>query len=266
MDPAVSNLIVERLNSLADRENITILYACESGSRAWGFPSPDSDYDIRMIYAHPIDWYLSVEEGHDVIDQPIEKHILGEIDLGGWDIRKTLRLAKKSNPVIWEWLQSPIAYHLHHPDAIHVLRNGIESCFSPISACHHYLSICRGTMARELTNDTVKIKKYFYMLRPILAATWIERYRTVPPMEFKPLLQVLDGNNSVRAKVDELLERKQCTDEKIPVSRVPQIDAYLESELQRLTDAAPGLPAAKADTVSLDLLFRKSLGSSAEKS
>jgi len=265
METAVLNLITDRLNSIAKRENITILYACESGSRAWGFPSPDSDYDIRIIYSHPIEWYLSVEEGRDVIDEPIEKHILGEIDLGGWDIRKTLRLAKKSNPVIWEWLQSPIIYHGQDEDTVQTVRDGIKSCFSPISVCHHYLSICRGSMARELTGDTVKIKKYFYMLRPILAASWVERYKEVPPMEFQPLLRMLDDNAGIRVKVNELLERKQHTDERIPISREPQIDVYLESELQRLTEVASRLPTAHSNTNAIDILFRESLGFSAKE-
>ena len=200
-----------------------------------------------------------------MVDQPIERHVLGEIDLGGWDIRKTLRLAKKSNPVIWEWLQSPMVYHTQFPDSVQTLRDGIESCFSPISACHHYLSICRGTMARELTGDTVKIKKYFYMLRPILAASWIAQYKEVPPMEFQALSQMLDDAAGIRTKVDELLERKRCTDERVPISREPQIDAYLESELRRLTEVASRLPAAHVDADAIDLLFRKSLGIPPEK-
>jgi len=260
METTVFNLILDRLKSLAKGENIRILYACESGSRAWGFPSPDSDYDIRIIYAHPIDWYLSVEESRDVIEQPIEKHILGELDVAGWDIRKTLRLAKKSNPVIWEWLQSPIAYYTQHSNAIREMRDGIESCFSPIAACYHYLSICRGTMDRELGGDAVKIKKYFYMLRPVLAASWIEKNKAIPPMEFQPLLQILDGAPRIRTKIDELLERKQYTDERMPISREPLIDAYLESELKRLTELVARLPGAHPNMSAIDILFRKSLG------
>jgi uncharacterized protein len=114
INPAVSlearNLIEARLANLATEHQINIIYACESGSRAWGFPSPDSDYDVRFIYTHPWPWYLSLEEGADVIDLPLEDSPVGVLDIGGWDLRKTLRLMRKSNPVIWEWLQSPMGY------------------------------------------------------------------------------------------------------------------------------------------------------------
>ena len=261
IQPQVASLIQNRLQSSAQEGGVRILYAGESGSRAWGFPSPDSDYDIRFIYAHPIDWYLSVDESRDVIERPIERHELGEIDLGAWDLRKTLRLVKKSNPVIWEWLQSPIVYHQDTSDIIGTLRQGIDPFFSPISACHHYLSICRGTMERELQGQTVKIKKYFYMLRPILAAAWIERYKTVPPMEFAPLMQLLVNQSEVRSKVDELLARKHHTDERIPIERESVLDVYLESEIDRLKESASLLPATKLDGDELDFLFRKLLGS-----
>lgn len=253
-------LVDDRLLGVAQENQIEILYACESGSRAWGFPSPDSDYDIRFIYAHPVEWYLSIEEGRDVIDKPIERHALGEIDMGGWDIRKTLRLAGKSNPVIWEWLQSPIVYQKLTEDIVTNIRDGIASCYSPIAACHHYLAICRGTMERELSGTEVKIKKYFYMLRPILAASWIERFKTVPPMEFEPLRAMLDGRGIINSTIDELLERKRNTDERVPILRVKAIDEFLGSELSRLTDAASRPPAALRSGDTLDRLLRNLIG------
>jgi len=255
---AVKSLARERLEGVAASERVRIVYACESGSRAWGFPSPDSDYDIRFIYAHDPEWYLSVEEGRDVFEAPIERHELGEIDLGGWDLRKTLRLARKSNPVIWEWLQSPILYQEASARTASDFRAAIDPCFSPIAACHHYLSMCRGTMERELTGPEAKIKKYFYMLRPLLAAAWIERYGGVPPMEFEPLLSLL--GDPLNAQVRELLDRKVKSDERIPIPRLPIIDAFLERELARLTAAAATLPSGKADIEALDGLLRNLSG------
>jgi len=256
----VRALIENRLTSIADQYQVNIVYACESGSRAWGFPSPDSDYDVRFIYSHPPSWYLSVEEARDVIELPLENNVLGLLDMGGWDLRKTLRLAGKSNPVIWEWLQSPILYQAGESQFINRLRTELAPFFSPIAACHHYLSITRHTMERELKDNSVKIKKYFYMLRSLLAAAWIEQYRTVPPMEFGPLLSLCDSQSEIRGCIDELLLRKQQTDEQIPIARIAAIDDFLVQELARLQVAAKILPSASGDLGNLDRLFRYCLG------
>jgi uncharacterized protein len=255
-----TTLIEARLAAIANEHQVNIIYACESGSRAWGFPSPDSDYDVRFIYAHPWAWYLALEEGDDVIDLPIEDSPAGLLDLGGWDLRKTLRLLRKSNPVIWEWLQSPIVYQAGKNSRFPVFRNLFDPFYSPISACHHYLSICRNTMERELSGGQVKIKKYFYMLRPLLAAAWIERYQTVPPMELAHLLRLLNDQPEITNCIEGLMERKQHTDEQIPIARIPELDEFLTRELYRLLEAAKLLPSAKGDGASLDKLFQEFLG------
>ncbi|PPD43796.1 MAG: hypothetical protein CTY16_12735 [Methylobacter sp.] len=253
-------LIGTHLAALAAEHQVKIVYACESGSRAWGFPSPDSDYDVRFIYVHPKTWYLALEEGRDVIDLPIVDSVVGLLDFGGWDVRKTLRLARKSNPVIWEWLQSPKIYQGFDIGHKLSLRDKLDPFYSPITACHHYLSLARGTMERELGDPTVKIKKYFYMLRPLLAAAWIERYREVPPMELTPLLALLDGQPAIKASIDDLLKRKQVTDEQVPIARITVIDDFLAKELARLQESAKQLPAAAGDPAVLDGLFLAFLG------
>lgn len=88
--------ILKRLTDIEGEEDVKIFYACESGSRAWGFPSADSDYDVRFLYRHPEEWYLSVdlEEKRDVIERPIND----DLDISGWDLRKALKLLRKSNP------------------------------------------------------------------------------------------------------------------------------------------------------------------------
>ena len=98
--------VLRRLDAVEREEDVRVLYACESGSRAWGFASPDSDYDVRFIYVHRPDWYLSIVDRRDVIERPI----VDEYDLSGWELRKTLRLFRKSNPPLIEWLGSPIVY------------------------------------------------------------------------------------------------------------------------------------------------------------
>jgi predicted nucleotidyltransferase len=252
-------LIETRLASIADEHQIKVLYACESGSRAWGFPSPDSDYDVRFIYVHPWSWYMSLEEERDVIDFPLEETYAGLLDLGGWDLRKTLRLLRKSNPVIWEWLQSPICYHLSQPH-FQEYRPILDPYYSPIAACHHYLSICRHTMDQAFVGPSVKIKKYFYMLRPLLAAAWIERYHSVPPMELAHLLPLLDDQVEIQSCIVDLQERKWHIDEQVPIARIARLDDYLEGELMRLQEEAKLLPAGTGNKDSLDRLFQQCLG------
>lgn len=207
---------------------------------------------------HPVNWYLTLEEDRDVIDLPIEDTAVGLLDIGGWDLRKTLRHIRKSNPVVWEWLQSPICYQLSLD--LREYRNILDPFFSPITACHHYLSICRNTMDQSLTGQSVKIKKYFYMLRPLLAAAWIERYYTVPPMELALLLPILDDQPEIKKCIIDLQERKLNIDEQVPIPRIAKIDDYLGSELKRLREAAKLLPVTTGDRTALDHLFQKCVG------
>ncbi len=254
------NLIETRLASIEAEHQVNIIYACESGSRAWGFPSPDSDYDVRFIYVHPMEWYLKLDEDRDVIDLPIEDTPVGLLDIGGWDLRKTLRLLGKANPIVWEWLQSPICYQAEQTQAFRELRNVLDPFYSPVTACHHYLSICRNTMDQALTGPSVKIKKYFYMLRPLLAAAWIERYHSIPPMELMLLLPILDDQPEIKNAIVGLQERKQHIDEQVPIPHIVMIDDYLGSELKRLQEAAKLLPVATGDRAGLDRLFQKYVG------
>src|SRR5436190_9326529 len=106
----INNDVFQRVRAALARleaeRNVRVLFACESGSRAWGFASCDSDYDVRFLYVHARDWYLSVEDRRDVIEQPI----VDDLDVSGWELRKALRLLRKSNPPLLEWLQSPMVY------------------------------------------------------------------------------------------------------------------------------------------------------------
>ena len=102
----IVQLIKEKLSQIEERENIRILYACESGSRAWGFASSDSDYDVRFIYVRPKEFYLKLENTCDTLECE-----LNEIyDISGWDLKKMLRLLNRSNPSIFEWAASPLVY------------------------------------------------------------------------------------------------------------------------------------------------------------
>jgi predicted nucleotidyltransferase len=175
--------IQDELTKLEKERNIKILYAVESGSRAWGFESKDSDWDVRFIYVHDYDWYLSVNDKKD----NIEAILPNDIDLSGWELKKALLLFRKSNPPLFEWLRSPIVYKEEFTTAKE-LRKAVEVYFNPKSCLYHYLHMARGNYETYFKEDNARLKKYFYVLRPILACCWIERTHEMAPMEFDILL------------------------------------------------------------------------------
>ncbi len=176
----IRNDILDRLRHAETEHSVRVLLAVESGSRAWGFASPNSDYDARFIYVHPRDWYLSVglEEQRDVIEYPI----VDAIDINGWDLRKALRLFWKSNPAFIEWIQSPIVYWEDGPFAA-LAREAMAAIYSCQKGIYHYRSMAKTNYRGYLMAEMVPLKKYFYVLRPLLATRWIETYRSAPPIE-----------------------------------------------------------------------------------
>ncbi len=247
-------IIKTKLAELEKEHGIRILFACESGSRAWGFPSPDSDYDARFIYAHREDWYLSINEKADVIELPIN----GELDINGWDLRKALRLMAKHNAVVFEWMQSPVIYGIDNV-FIAGLRKVAPSCFSPIAAMHHYLSMSKRYYAECQEGETVKLKKYLYCLRTSLASEWIAALRSIPPMELGKLLTIIDGNKVLQDKISELVKLKATKDESYMHPRDKALEKFLGESIERCSQAAPMLPAAKADTEAIDELMRNTI-------
>lgn len=169
--------IDDALRTISSTHNVTVLLAVESGSRAWGFPSTDSDYDVRFIYHHPSEWYLSLYEGSDVIEQSLKDSML---DLGGWELRKTLRLIAKGNIAPYEWLQSPIVYS-EAPKFRKATWEIVSSSYSLRGGLHHYSSLVRHVLD-DLKGDTIKVKRCFYGLRAALAARWILEHESIPPI------------------------------------------------------------------------------------
>lgn len=221
--------IVEELRCIEKKHDVRVLYACESGSRAWGFASRDSDYDVRFIYVHPRDWYLSIEDRRDVIEEPI----CAELDISGWDLRKALRLMRKSNPPLLEWLKSPVTYAQNEP-FIGAFRALARDCYSPARTFKHYLHMAWGNARDYLKGDTVRLKKYLYVLRPMLAARWIERGLGEPPMRFDHLVEKMVEEDRVRAAIAHLLARKKSGEEMGHGLRDEVLGAFIAEELSRL--------------------------------
>lgn len=232
--------ISTRLDRIETEHNVRILHACESGSRAWGFASPDSDWDVRFLYVHALDWYLSVEECRDVIELPIAD----DLDINGWELRKALRLMRKSNPVLLEWLHSPIRYR-GDEDFLTKMRQLAIDCYSPPACFHHYLHMARGNWREYLRGPTVRLKKYLYVLRPLLACRWIEAGCGVVPVEFGVLAEAMATAVPLRRAIDELLLRKQANGELGVGPAIPEIDAFLAAEIGRLSALVAKLPPAR---------------------
>lgn len=236
-----------------------ILLAVESGSRAWGFESPNSDYDARFIYVHRRDWYLSVslEEQRDVIEYPI----VDDIDLNGWDIRKALRLFAKSNPAFAEWIQSPIVYS-ETTGFASAARRLLPTVYSTEHGIYHYRSMAKTNYRGYLRADRVPLKKYFYVLRPLLSVLWLERYQCAAPIEFHKLIHLIEHNGALVSDINALLERKRAAPEMGLASPVRSIHDFVESELERLDVIVPPISTKPHVTPELNELFRTTLSES----
>lgn len=250
IDPAVRARIEAELRALEARHRVRVLYACESGSRGWGFASPDSDYDVRFIYVHDLDWYLRLVPGRDVIELPISD----ELDINGWDLRKALGLLGKSNPVLLEWLDSPVVYR-SEAAPVAALRELARRFFAPVRGRHHYLAMARKNFRGYLQGDEVRYKKYLYVLRPLLAVRWIDEGRGVPPMRFAELAQATVYDQATLAEINALLRLKMTAGEAEYGPRRPLIHRLLEAEFERAGAAAPAA-RGEGEIEALDAFFR----------
>ena len=247
--------IVQKLQDIENEHKIKILYAVESGSRGWGFASQDSDYDVRFIYVHPTDWYLSVDAKKDIVEYP--KNDL--LDITGWDARKALQLYKKSNPPLLEWLSSPIVY----TDRFNFgqeMRNLLNAYFAPIPAIYHYLHIAKKHLAEIDKADDMNIKKCFYILRPMLACRWIEKYKTMPPMEFEKLMDDQPLEERLVAEIKKLLENKMAGQEANREYKNPVVVDFLQQQANHY-DAYLNYnkKGPEPDYFALNQLFRQTL-------
>ena len=245
--------ILQKLAELERSENIKILYACESGSRVWGFASPDSDFDVRFIYTRDVNHYLSITEMSDVVGLPVNE----VLDIGGWDLKKALKLFLKSNGPLYEWLQSPIVYRQDNAFADE-MRSLMPAYFSLRSSGNHYLLMANNTLRDDLENEQVKLKRYFYALRPALACQWIVEKQTVPPMEFDKL-RILISDSGVQKSIDDLLEQKKGADEKALITPVALLNEWLIDTLNYCREQMPLLPSEKKEADELNVVFRKYL-------
>lgn len=231
----MKKLIQEKLREIEQREECRILLAVESGSRAWGFASPDSDYDVRFIYVRPEKAYLRLDRTRDVIEVPIND----ELDINGWDIDKTLRLLHKSNPTVFEWFSSPIIYQTSA--FADQFRPIMQKYFSSKAGLWHYLHMAEGNYRDYLRGEMVRAKKYFYVLRPILACKWILEKGTPPPMLFTDLVKS-ELPDDLSETVYQLLNLKMNSPEIKEIPRIDQLNRYLDAGIVSVKEQIEKLP------------------------
>ncbi len=251
----MKKVIVDTLKQVESDYEVRILWAIESGSRSWGFESPDSDYDVRFIYVNKPNWYLSVREKRDVIELPIDE----TLDISGWDLRKTLRLFKKSNPVLIEWLVSPFVYMQYSGFKDRLLESA-RDCFSRKACAYHYLRMAENNYRRYVQpRDTVNLKKYFYVLRPLFNIFWLKEKDTIPPMRFQETLEQVDVPCTVYVAVKDLLEEKKKASEIGLGSHLAVLDEFIEEGLVAANDFCDIADVGHIDIEQVDHIFRETL-------
>ncbi len=231
----MKKIIIEKLKEIEERENIKILHCVESGSRAWGFASPDSDYDVRFIYVRNNDFYLKLEKTRDVIEWQLDD----VLDINGWDLKKALQLLYKSNPTLFEWNSSPIVYKTTKEwENISAI---INDYFVKKSGLYHYLSTAKSNYREYLKGETVRYKKYFYVLRPLLACKWILSKGTPPPMLFKTLMDNC-LEKDVLVDVLKLIDLKVNSPEIAEGKRFEKVNDYIDKTIIEIEQEIVGLP------------------------
>jgi hypothetical protein len=246
----MQELIKQKLAEVEKSQHIRILYACESGSRGWGFPSIDSDYDVRFIYVHSQDWYFSIEERKDTIELPVNE----VLDISGWDIRKALQQVRKSNPAVFEWMESPTVYQ-EQADFEARFASLMAHYFSPRVFIFHHLGLVKKMLVETKEGEAVKLKKCFYILRSLLSAMWVREKLAVPPMEFEPLKEMLP-EGELLTLINEWQQQKAQATEKEVVQSPAIFDAFVAQQFRQCELFAQTAPVHREDTEPLNEFFR----------
>ena len=252
----MEKLFIQQLQRLEREEEIRILYAVESGSRAWGFASKNSDWDVRFLYVHRPEWYLRIDRQKDTL----ERMLPHDLDLSGWDLPKALRLFRKGNPALLEWLRCPVVY-LEQGQVAQQMRELRLLYFDPKACMYHYLHMAGGNWRQYLQGrQQVRLKKYFYVLRPLLACAWVEEEGTMPPVEFDQLVETQVQQPELKAAIHELTERKKAGEELEKGTTIPVLHDFLAKQLAHFTEAVKRFPKREPPrTEPLDKLFLSAL-------
>jgi predicted nucleotidyltransferase len=247
--------IKDKLKNIEEQYSIKVLYACETGSRAWGFPSPDSDYDVRMIYMHEPNWYLSLSDKKDTIELMLDD---GELDITGWDFKKCLKLLWKSNGALLERIQSPIVYQTIE-GLTEDFKKYADKCFAPIAAMHHYSGMAKNSFDDIEGKEEVKLKKLFYALRATLSCKWILEKDSIPPIVFITMVNELNFDSKLKERIKQLIELKSGQNESYIHPAEKELSEFIREQLNIANEKANTLQGRKDKIVDLDEFFRHGL-------
>lgn len=239
------------LTNIEQTKKIKILYACETGSRAWGFPSPDSDYDIRFVYMHKRDWYLNLSQRKDTIEI-----MDGDLDITGWDLRKCLTLLKKSNAPLIERFQSPIEYY-SVPGFKDDFKKMIESYYSPIAVFYYHHCLAKKFWGELKDKDEYKLKSLFYLVRSLLSCNWILEDKKVLPMDIFGLM--LYATDEQKLKINELVALKATVGEKYQHPKDTRVHKWIVAWFEKAEAGKDKVEANKKDIADLNEFFLKML-------
>lgn len=255
-DGPIEELVRSKLKEIEEKEQVKVLHAVESGSRAWGFASPDSDYDVRFVYIRPLEYYLGLESKKDFIDWELNE----TLDINGWDLSKALQQFHRSNATLFEWSNSPIVYCTTPEwERIQAMSGQYFSCKS---ALHHYYGTANKNYLEYLTGDMVKYKKYFYVLRPILACKWIEEKKCPPPVLFREMVDTV-LEESMKPLVEKLVTVKMQMTESEKGQRIDELNDYIVRNLAYFKAVVGNMPDDRnadwnaANQVFMDLVMTR---------
>ena len=240
-----------RLTEIEQKKNIKILYACETGSRAWGFPSPDSDFDIRFMYMHERDWYLSLSQRKDTIEM-----MDGDLDITGWDLRKSLTLLKKSNAPLIERFNSLIEYFAV-PGFKEEFKKLIATYYSPIAVFFHHYSLATKFWEELKGKEELKLKSYFYLIRSLLSCNWIIKDKAVLPMHIEGLMKYVEEEYKEKLRI--LIAMKATVGEKYLHKKDERLNEWILSLFEYIEAGKEKLPVNNTDMGLLNDFFLKML-------
>lgn len=251
----MEEIIGEKLKEIEKQHDVRVLLAVESGSRAWGFASASSDYDVRFIYIHRPEWYLSIDSQgtgskRDVIEYPINK----KVDINGWELTKALRLFRKSNPTVLEWLRSEFIYF--HREAfverLHVLETEV---FNLIPSVHHYFNLAKGNYKKYFQGEEIKIKICLYVVKSLLACIWIKKNKSFPPVRIQDLFGMAD--EILKLEMEQLVSLKLLGEDTVSISEYHTTREFIETNLKSIQQILATQKVEQHNvTAQLDQLFR----------
>lgn len=244
------------LKDIEQKKNIKILYACETGSRAWGFPSPDSDFDVRFIYMHERDWYLSLSQRKDTIE-----FMDSDLDITGWDLKKCLTLLKKSNATLIERFQSPIEY-FSVEEFKGEFKNLIENYYSPTAVFFHHYSLTKKFWEEVKDTNEYKLKSWFYMVRSLFSCAWILEKDSVLPMNIQDLMEWM--SEDWKSQINKLIDLKKTVGEKYLHSKDVELNDRILAMMELIEKSKDNLKVNRKDMTDLNRFFLKMVNNNAD--